>query len=252
MIHFKPLGFGKSEKLLLLALALLTLFMIGAAFIPGVREWYEHSTTAWTSWAIRYGYWGSFLAALVSNASVLIVLPYTIVTVFLAASGLHPLALGVITGLGASIGELVSYGVGRFGSRWFRRSRPESYMALDQVVESRPHIVQWMLFIVGLLPIPDDLLLVPLGMLRFPLRKIIVASMSGKIIATVLITYTASLVSELTFRHQAASATSMAGELATLYTIVLLIYGLMKLDWERMLHRWLNHPAFNGKQENIL
>src|SRR5690242_7709979 len=106
MIHFKPFRWGRAETGVLTAFVVLLLLGIGVATVPIVATWYGRLTTIWTSLALRYGYWGAFFSALIGSITIVIVFPYTIIIVFLASQGLNPIYLGLLMGLGATVGQM--------------------------------------------------------------------------------------------------------------------------------------------------
>ena len=73
-----------------------------------------------------YGYLGAFLVGFMGSATVFLPIP-SYAVVFIAATNLNPFLLGIIAGVGASVGELVGYSLGRGGRR---------------VIEKRNHITK--------------------------------------------------------------------------------------------------------------
>src|SRR5689334_1296421 len=165
MIHFKPFTFAKTEWIFITILAALILLSIGVATVPTVAHGYNNITNYWTDLAIRYGYIGAFFAAFVGSITIVIVFPYTIIVFFLASRGLDPFLLGIMMGLGATLGQMSGYLIGLWTSKTFQKNRPEEYDALERIVHYRPKFVQWLLFFFAVTPLPDDVLFIPLGML---------------------------------------------------------------------------------------
>ena len=243
IIRFKPFRFGRAERITIATLIVLTILVIGVATIPSITSWYDRVNNVWTEWAIRYGYFGSFIAALIGNLTVFIIFPYTVVTFFLATQGLDPFWLGFLTGTGAFIGELSGYVLGRWGSKRFQQAKPEAYDAMVQIVASRPGFVQWLLFLFSLLPLPDDVLFIPLGMLRYPVWKLAWPSWIGKVGAGLAITYAGNLFVHTLDGASATSPGAVFSQLGSLYAVVLAIYAMFRLDWGRMMHQLLDgHP----------
>lgn len=244
MIHFKPFRFGRAEWVTLSILLALTLLVVGISTIPSIAHWYNWLNSLWTNWAIDYGYLGAFLAALVGNLTIIFIFPYTIVTFFLATTGgLNLFWLGVLTGVGAFLGELLGYIIGRWGSKKFQQAKPEEYDALERIVNYRPGFVQWLLFIFSLLPLPDDVLFIPLGMLRYPIWKLTWPSLLGKIGAGLIIAYSASITARWIGQTDITSPGAVLSQLGGLSALVLVMYAIFKLDWKKMMHRLLDgHP----------
>lgn len=244
MIHFKPFRFGRAEWVTVSALLFLTFLVVGVSTIPIIAESYNWLNELWTNWAIRYGYLGAFLAALVGNLTIIIVFPYTIVTFFLATTGgLDLFLLGVLTGVGAYLGELSGYIIGRWGSKRFQQAKPEEYEALERIVDYRPRFVQLLLFLFSILPLPDDVLFIPLGMLRYPLWKLTWPAVLGKVGAGLIITYSASIAVRWFGHADATSPSAILSQLGGLFALTLVMYAIFKLDWQKMMHRLIDsHP----------
>jgi uncharacterized membrane protein YdjX (TVP38/TMEM64 family) len=58
-----------------------------------------------------YGYAGAFAVCLVGNVSIVLPVPFALV-VYAFGSVLDPLVLGVVAGVGSTIGEMSSYCLG--------------------------------------------------------------------------------------------------------------------------------------------
>lgn len=244
MIHFKPFRFARAERVTIVIIVALTLLVVGVSTIPLIADWYNRINTLWTDWAIAYGYFGAFLAAMVGNLTIIFIFPYTIVTFFLATTGgLDPFLLGLLTGTGAFLGEMSGYVIGRWGSKKFQQAKPEEYDALERIVNYRPVFVQWLLFVFSLLPLPDDVLFIPLGMLRYSLWKLTWPSLLGKIGAGMIIAYSGSFAVRWFDVTDPTSLGAVLSQLGGLVALTLVMYAIFKLDWQKMMHRLLDgHP----------
>lgn len=242
-IHFKPFRFGKAE-MGILGLMLALLFLgLGVMTIPLLATQYGRLTDVWTEIAIRWGYAGAFTAALIGSTSVTVFFPYTIIVFFLATQGLNPFWLGILMGLGAGIGQMAGYVVGTLGTRWFRHKKPETYDALERILAYRPRVILLLLVIFGSTPLPDDMLMIPLGMLRYPWWKAWLPSTIGKIFAGWIVTYSSYIVSHSLDLGTAAGTTGIVSQLATVAALGAIGYIMFKLDWQKIMHRLLDHQS---------
>lgn len=207
-------------------------FLTHPATQRSVAEWSE----AWQDAAIRYGYLGTFIVSIIGNITVFSPLPYAAVVFFLAAFGLHPLWLGILTGLGATLGELVSYGVGWSGSSLFKRKRPASYQAIRAFVHRRPVVTQVLIVAFASLPLPDDMLTLPLGMIRYPLWHLIPAMLFGKILAGLGIAILGLFAHDVVFSTEISLGSVIMNAFLFLL-FVFLIYALVKLPWAKILQK---------------
>ncbi len=178
-----------------------------------------------------YGYLGAFVVTLIGNVTILIPIPFALI-IYLGGSFLNPLILGLVTGAAATIGELSSYLVGRGGrkvieARYGRR--------LDSM---RALINRWGMlgiFLFSLLPLPDDLLLVPLGMIKYNVWKLIAAMFLGKTLMCLIISYAGFYsFSSIMGVFETGGTLSVV---ASVVLLVLVIVAILRIDWEALLDR---------------
>lgn len=122
-----------------------------------------------------YGYPAIFLVSLLGNLSVIFPAPSYLV-VFAASSTLDPLAVGVIAGLGATLGELTGYVAGASG-KGVIENRPV-YQRIRAAIE------KWgmgIIFLLGVIPnFFFDIGGMVAGATRMPLWRFILAAWLGK------------------------------------------------------------------------
>lgn len=242
-IHFKPFTFGKAEFGILVLIFLLLFLGFGVMTIPLLATQYGRLTEVWTEIAIRWGYYGAFFAALIGSTSVTVFFPYTIIVFFLATQGLSPFWLGLLMGLGAGCGQMAGYIIGTFGTGWFQKKKPETYDALERILAYRPRVILLLLVVFGSTPLPDDMLMIPLGMLRYPWWKAWLPSTIGKIFAGWIVTYSSYIVSHSLDLGSAAGATGIVSQLTTVAALGAIAYVMLKLDWQKIMHRLLDHQS---------
>jgi membrane protein DedA with SNARE-associated domain len=145
------------------------------------------------------GLWAAFLLSMFGNTSVLIVVPYSYVVFLLGldafTTGLpvwYPLVLGIISGMGAGIGEVTSYIVGRL----FRKSEKlvngdlgQKFERMRATFEKHPKMIPFIVFIFAATPLPDDVILVPFGVMKYSYWKTIIPCMLGKMVLCILTAY---------------------------------------------------------------
>lgn len=243
MIHFKKFTFGRPEIVLFASLVAVTILAVIIGHVPAITHRFEVLNHAWTAWALRVGYFGAFASALIGSLSIGIILPYTVIIFFLATQGLDPFLLGLLMGTGAAIGQMSGYVIGRWGARPFQRARPEEYEALERIINFRPWFTQWIIFLFGATPLPDVVINVPLGMLRYPVWKIALATWLGKVAAGMMVTYSGSLVLHFFTADATTTTGTLISELVTFYSLALVVYFMVKIDWLPTMHRLIDHHA---------
>lgn len=129
----------------------------------------------------QYGYTAVFLVGLVGDATVILPLP-GLAFIFLMGGVFNPWIVGLVGGVGQSLGELTSYMAGYSGQTW---------------VDENPlydRLTRWMqrhgvltIFVLALIPNPFfDLGGLAAGALRFPLWKFLASCAAGKMIKSVI------------------------------------------------------------------
>ncbi len=132
----------------------------------------------------NYGYLGIFFIALIGNATIILPVP-TIVTAFAGGSVFNPLAVGVISAAGATIGELTGYIAGRSGT------------AIVENQEVYDRFERWMnrhgllaLFVLAAIPNPlFDVAGIIAGLSRIKVSTYLLVVCAGKIVKFLVIAY---------------------------------------------------------------
>ncbi len=139
----------------------------------------------------RFGVVGIFLVAVVANTSLLIQVPYTIPLLAAALGGStlgHMLLLGLAAGFGASIGVLISYVLAdKVLARRPELAQSRLFRWVSSTVDRRPRLTAWFVFAWAAVPAPDDVVIIPLAMVRYGLRKISGPLCTGKLVHNVCV-----------------------------------------------------------------
>ncbi len=133
-----------------------------------------------------FGYFGVFLANLISNASIIFPLP-GIIFIFTLAPVLNPFLVAIFGGVGAAIGEITSYLLGR-GSKELLK---EKYHKRFDDFKKHFHKYGGFFWIIGLAatPMPFDIIGIFCGMMEYPPKKYFIAVLIGEIIKALLVAY---------------------------------------------------------------
>ena len=107
-------------------------------------------------------------------------------------------------------------------------------------------------FIAALTPIPDDLVYIPLGLVKYSPWKFIVSTFLGKLILNEIIVW-GSVYLGRPFIEKVISK-NIDPIMVILVTVVsitilgLLIYLSLKIDWEKVISKWF--PGLNLSNDN--
>ncbi|MCS7139934.1 MAG: VTT domain-containing protein [Candidatus Nezhaarchaeota archaeon] len=142
--------------------------------------------------ALRYSYLGVFIASAISNVVLFFPVPYLAALLLLSATtSLNPAIMAVASGLGAGIGKLFAYLVGYSSRRLLKEQQKERLEVLASIVGRGGMIAA---LIVSATPLPDDIVLVPLGAIRYNLWRFWVATTMGKIMIALATCYFGSSI----------------------------------------------------------
>lgn len=136
------------------------------------------------------------ILAFVGGVSVLVPFPYYLFTIAFGAAGYHPALLGLAAGLGTFFGDITSYFVGKAageagsGIQRFARLRK----ALERLFARHQGWVPMVAFgWAAVVPLPDDILTIPAGIVRYSLPRLLAALLPGKILFNILLALAGAL-----------------------------------------------------------
>ena len=185
---------------------------------------------AWmTDLVANYGYTGAFFISIFGNFSVFFPVPY-VITIYAFGATLNPLLLGISCGLGATIGEFSAYLIGRGGRRVIDDRYGEQLETAKKLIQNYGMAV---IFLFAALPLPDDLLLIPLGMMRYDLKKAIFAMFLGKLVMCTAVAYAGRY--SYTFIQDIFASGGWLGGIASTVMLAITVYVLLKVDWNKYL-----------------
>lgn len=175
---------------------------------------------------IQFGYVGMFLISLVGALTVIFPIPYTLLLYALGAT-LDPVLLAISSGLGSALGEVSGYVIGYYG-------RAVISDALKRKMEFMLKVFNrygpFAIFLFALTPLPDDLLFIPLGIMRYSLPRALIACFVGKLGMSFIIAYSGRLSFDVI-----TTIFGEAGWVGTVVTVVVLVIVMIvmfKVDWE--------------------
>ena len=186
------------------------------------------------SFGVQYGYLGVFLISVISTASIVIPIPYTLL-IYVLAAFLDPFLLAVVGGIGSAVGEISGYLFGYYGHKMIGKERRRR---MEFMVKFLDHYGPIAVFLFALTPLPDDLLFVPLGMMRFNFLKIFIPCLLGKTLMCFIVAYSG--------RYSVEAIRIIFGDggwLTTIITALLLIavvIAMLRIDWEKLFERYVS------------
>jgi len=135
--------------------------------------------------AYTFGYSGVFILALLCNITFFLPAPL-VVPVYAMGAFHNPILLGLYSGLGSTIGEFSSYYIGIGGSKIINKKYSKQVAITRCLLERHG---AFLIFLFAFTPLPDDLLLVTYGIIKYDLKKAFTAMLLGKILMNTLVSY---------------------------------------------------------------
>lgn len=193
------------------------------------------SLTEWLlQLAVQFSYLGVFLVSLLGAMSIVVPIPYTPVIFWLGQAGWDPIMLMISGGVGSAIGELAGYLLGYYGRRLVSEERQKK---MDYLLRVLGKYSPAAIFLFALTPLPDDLLFIPLGMLRYNVVKAFFPALVGKLLMAYLVAYFGKVGGDFIISLFGDEG-SWIGALITSALLIIGIVVLYRIDWEKVLDRY--------------
>jgi len=145
-----------------------------------------------------YGLIGVFLASLIANATLFLVVPIDAVIILVSSTGLfNPFLLALFAALGAAIGESTGYFVGRGGRSVVEEKFSDKLHIVDDLTKK---ISKWgfgFIVLMSFLPFGFDLISIIAGMLEYDLKKFYSAVFIGRFLRYSILAFAGITVIEL-------------------------------------------------------
>ena len=206
------------------------------------------------SFSAQYGYFGILIVSLIGAASIFFPIPYTVVVFTVAGlknGGVwvfEPVWLAVAAGIGSALGEFSGYLLGLGGRKVISERYKKKMDLLVRVFNKFGPVV---IFIFALTPLPDDLIFIPLGVMRYSIVRAFLPALLGKFIMNLIIAYSGRFSIQYInsiFGQEGTLASALIGmAIAIVFTIIILIV-MFKLDWEKYLEKYLDRQEENDRK----
>ena len=177
----------------------------------------------------RYGVAGVFIVSFLGNTIPYSTIPYLFFIVLYAGIARDPLIHALITisgGLGAALGKIIVY----FFGYGVRHILPENVKAnIDFFARLFKKSTFIAVFIFAASPLPDDIIYVPLGAMKYDIKKYFVALVLGKIVITGAAVYFGSMFTNL-LRETTKCPDYVTIPILILVTIYIM-YLVARINW---------------------
>ncbi|MCW4046370.1 MAG: VTT domain-containing protein [Candidatus Bathyarchaeota archaeon] len=204
--------------------------------LQDIAQWMQN-------FAVQYGYLGVFLISLFGAMSIFVPIPYPVVIFILGGlQSFDPLLIAVAAGVGSAIGEFSGYLIGVGGRKVISDKYKKKMDFLTKLFKKYGPVA---IFVFALTPLPDDLLFIPLGVMRYSILRAFVPALLGKFASNLIIAYSGRLSLEIVKNIFGVEGEGMSLLIGTVIGIVLLVIVfvvMFKVDWEKRFAKYVEEP----------
>ncbi|MBI2042959.1 hypothetical protein HYT25_01055 [Candidatus Pacearchaeota archaeon] len=180
------MAFTNKEKNFLIAFVVVLVFVLWSILL------YNYPPTEIVALiGVENGYLLTFLSALLGGTSVLFPFPYYLVVFTLGAGGLNPFLLGIASGIGLVLGDSTTYYLGYKGREIISGRIVGIFNKIHSWASQKPKwVMPTLLFFYGaFFPAPNDVIVIPLGLARYPYMKVVIPLVLGNIVFSTIVAF---------------------------------------------------------------
>jgi len=205
------------------------------------------------SLALQYGYFGIFLISLIGALAIIFPIPYTVIIFTLGGLKIgeawvfEPLLIAVAAGIGSAIGEFSGYLLGVGGRKVISDKYKKKMDFLVRVFNKYGTIT---IFLFALTPLPDDLLFIPMGVMRYSIIKAFIPALLGKFFMNLIVAYSGrfsiGIIRDI-FGVESDWASALIGFILAIVLLITVFVIMFKVDWEKRFGKYvMNKNEKNG------
>ncbi|MHA1727827.1 MAG: YqaA family protein [Promethearchaeota archaeon] len=256
---------------LLFIIAIIAVFILLAVSGINFGQWLANlEMSFFDDYGFAGIYWGIFIISIFGNFTVIFPVPYAVAIIVISTviPGVNPFLLGLVAGLGASIGEISAYLIGRGSKEFLKES--ESMIRMKKYVDRG-----WaplLIIIFAATPLPDDAFLIVLGFVSYNIALTLIFCFIGKFILcfllsaapTWLFAFNPDLGNTIMglFGIDIAEAQSGVIQPSTPEELIIstitwiltiaVLFALLYIDWEKLINRFKKKNIKKNHLDNVL
>ena len=184
--------------------------------------------------ALQYQLLGVFIISFIGTAAVFFPVPYTAVIFYLGLKGWNPVLLAAAGAFGSTAGEFTGYLVGYCGRKFINAENKRGMEFFTEIFRKYGAIA---IFIFALTPLPDDVIFIPLGTLKYPVLETLTSCFAGKFLMCLILAYFGGIYGSALEKFFGEGG-SWITALITIIALIVAYYFLMKIDWQAFIERY--------------
>ena len=201
------------------------------------------TTDIWSSLVdlfLNYGYLGVFLVSFLGSLIVFVPAPYFIAVVVLSLQNQYdPNLITISSAIGATLAKTIIFRASFEGQRIIDEQTRQRIKPFMKLVSRYGWSAA---FVAAATPIPDDIVYIPLGFLKYDLKRFFLATLAGKIIITGIVAWGSRLLGTSVLGPVLEDFRNPVFVVLTISAIVALVAALLyiiaRTNWEDVLQKW--------------
>ena len=190
--------------------------------------------------ATQLGLASVLVISFIGAASILLPIPYHPLIFLIGVSSNNPLLVVVLAGVGSATGELTGYILGYATKNVVGEKRKRRFDAILKLLMRHKRMWPLLIFLFALTPLPDDLLFIPLGLVHFNFLRAFIPCIIGKVMWFSIIVfggkYFGSIIITLLGGNIESSTFFI---ILTVIAFVVMVVGMWKIDFEKLLTKYM-------------
>jgi membrane protein YqaA with SNARE-associated domain len=194
-----------------------------------------------------YGYFGIFIISLIGAMSIFFPIPYTVV-IFALGEKFEPLWIAVAAGIGSAIGEFSGYLLGVGGRKVISEKYKKKMDFLVRVFNKYGAIT---IFLFALTPLPDDLLFIPMGVMRYSIVKAFIPALIGKFCMNLIVAYSGRFSIQIIrdiFGVESGWMSALIGMTIAIVLLIVVFVIMFKVNWEKYFEKYVAEEEGSGEK----
>ncbi len=191
-----------------------------------------------------------FLISLISNSIPYVSIPYlALLLLYSSCTGINNVGYSMLivlsSAVGAALGKVVIYYLGKGFSNVIIGEKNYTYVKLLSRLLDKSIFLAIMMF--AATPLPDDILYIPVGVLKYPLHKFFLACLTGKVFLTAFVFYSGGLIhSVISISVSDIGSVSIISTIVSIMLTVITLILMRYIDWAQLVEIFAKYGLARG------